>query len=85
MAMTKELQQLGGGNVRLGQTSVHCFVSKVVEGQASTLHTGPSGLSVREGSQANCNKKAFDVPHCLEPSECRNQLHESAGKVTVTI
>ena len=81
--MTKELEQLGGGDARIGQTYVHCLVSRIPPaGKAlSILETQQAGLSVRDPSHIASYAKVFNVPHSLNATNCSQHIHDNVGKV----
>ena len=84
--MTKELEQLGGGEARIGQTYVHCYVSQSPPARkgSSDLETQHAGLSVRDprNSQSASHAKVFNVPHNLNAAACIQEIHNNIGKVS---
>ena len=86
--MTKELEQLGGGEPRLGEAWVHCFVSLNPSASTgpSTLLTQQAGLCIRDprNSHAASQAKLFHIKHSLDSTACQ-ELQTSLSKVCICL
>lgn len=85
VAMTRELEQLGGGEARLGQAWVCCCGSPNLSGNtaSSTLESQQAGLCIKDprNSHATPQTKVFDVQHCLNSTTGHQGLKDSLSKV----
>ena len=81
LAMTRELEHLGGGDARIGRAAV-CVVASAKTGCQSILHTSAGGLAVQDPRSCYASKgsKLFPLSN-LHDEHHSSALDDTLGQV----
>ena len=86
LAMTQELEELGGGDARIGRATVCCVVAALARPGQSILSPTADGLCVLDPRGVASTKhttKVFAVPFQMQCHPCDSLVYDRLGQVHI--